>query len=433
MQNKNKETIMKRTAMTALILVMGFVFLVSNVNLVLSEDFQKVPIILKASEILPKELLKGPNYTIKENVTNDGVVSTYELDTTYGSVTAESMVLLLKRIHELKAIHKMEQLQGTDVFMKAAQGAATGPLKTAKGLVEDPAGTASAVGSGIGRFFSRVSDSVTSDDPYKAGAVQSALGQAATKREFAYQFGVDPYSPYQPLQKTLDSVAWTATSGSLTVKAAFSAIPGGAGTVVSLTGTADSLRSLIRDKTPSELQAINAQRLSAMGVSGSLQKVFLNNFSYDPWEKTLLVGELANMKNVKDRSKFITAACAAQGEPMAVFMRVMAQLMGLYNEKRKSVQSYVEADNLPLLQKKDGTVVAVLPIDNLVWTRRFANKEKAVSEAIKKIARVKGKEMLVVGTVNPVAKKALEARGWKVEEKFAEAIFREMVGKTMTQ
>ena len=397
-----------------------------------SQDFQKVPITLKASEVIPKEWLKGPNYTIKEAITSDGVVSTYELDTSYGPVKVESTVLLLKRIGELSALHKMEQLQGTDLFANAAKGAATGPLTTAKGLVEDPAGTVSAVGSGIGKFFGRVSDSMQSDDPYQASATQSALGQAATKREFAYQFGVDPYSPYPPLQKTLDSIAWTAASGSLTVKAAFSAIPGGVGTVVSLTGTADSLRSLVRDKTPAELQAINAQRLSDMGVSGSLQKIFLNNFSYDPSEKTLLVGELANMKGIKGRDKFITAACVAQSESMAVFMRVMAQFMGLYNEKRKSVQGFVEADNLPLLQKKDGTVVAVLPLDHLTWTQRFANKEKAVSEAIKKIPGVKKKEFVVVGTVSPIAKKALEGKGWKVEERFGEKLLQQSVGKTMT-
>jgi hypothetical protein len=402
-------------------------------NALWSQDFQKVPIALKASEVLPQQWLTGPNYTIKDTITNDGVVSTYELDTTYGSVAVESTILLLKRMNELRAIHKMEQLQGTDVFMKAAQGAATGPLTTAKGLVEDPAATVSAIGSGIGRFFSRVSDSVTSDDPYKAGAMQSALGQASSKREFAYQFGVDPYSPYPPLQKILDSIAWTATGGSLTVKAAFSAIPGGAGTVVSLTGTADSLRSLVRDKTPTELQAINAQRLSAMGISDSLAKVFLNNFSYDPSEQTLLVGELANMKGVKDRSMFIVAACAAQGETMAVFMRVMAQLMGLYNGKGKSVQRFVEADNLPMLQRNDGKVVAVLPLDHLAWTPRFANKEKAVSEAIRKMPGVKGKEMLVVGAVNPSARKALETRGWKVEDRFAEALFKEIVAKSMSK
>ena len=260
--------------LVALIAGLGGSFFVEQAY---SEEFQNVPIILKASEVIPKEWLAGPNYNIKETITNDGVSSTYKLDTTYGPVVVESTVLLLKRIHELMALHKMDQLQETDIFKKAAQGAATGPLTTAESLVKDPVGTAESVGSGIGSFFGRVSSSVTSNDPNQPDAMKSALGQAANKREFAYQFGVDPYSPYPPLQKTLDSIAWTATGGSLTVKAAFSAIPGGAGAVVSMTGTADSLRTLIRDKTPAELEKINGQRLSDMGIPGSLAKVFLNN------------------------------------------------------------------------------------------------------------------------------------------------------------
>jgi hypothetical protein len=382
---------------------------------------------------MPKEWLKGPNYTMKETITNDGVVSTYHLDTNYGPVVVESTVLLLKRIHELIALHKMEQLQGTDIFANAAKGAATGPLTTAKGLVEDPAGTVSAVGSGIGKFFGRVSDSMQSDDPYQSSATQSALGQASSKREFAYQFGIDPYSPYPPLQKTLDSITWTAASGSLTVKAAFSAIPGGVGTVVSLTGTADSLRSLIRDKTPAELQAINAGRLSEMGIPDSLAKIFLNNFTYDPQEKTLLVGELANMKSVRDKSVFIVAACSAQQESMAVFMRVMAQLMASYNEKTKAAERFVEAAGLPLLRKKDGTVVGIFPVDRVAWTQRFANKEKAISEAIRKMPGVKGKQLLVVGTMDQTARKALEAKGWKIEERFGEKRLREMVAQAMSK
>jgi hypothetical protein len=399
----------------------------------LAQSFQSTPITLKASEIMPKDWLKGPNYTMKETVTNDGVVSTYHLDTNYGPVVVESTVLLLKRIHELIALHKMEQLQGTDIFANAAKGAATGPLTTAKGLVEDPAGTVQAVGSGIGKFFGRVSESAKSDDPYQASATQSALGQASSKREFAYQFGVDPYSPYPPLQKTLDSIAWTAASGSLTVKAAFSAIPGGVGTVVSLTGTADSLRSLIRDKTPVELHAINASRLSEMGIPDSLAKVFLNNFTYDPQEQTLLIGELANMKSVRDKSVFIAAACSAQQESMAVFMRVMAQLMASYNEKTKAVERFVEAAGLPLLRKKDGTVVGIFPVDRVAWTQRFANKEKAISEAIRKMPGVKGKQLLVVGTMDQTARKALEAKGWKIEERFGEKRLREMVAQAMSK
>jgi len=401
-----------------------------------SQGFQNAPIILNASEIIPSLWLKGPNYTIKERIISDGVISTYELETLYGPLTVESTVLLLKRMHELSALHKMEQLQDSDIFADAAKGAATGTFYTARDLIGDFSGTMSAVGGGINRIYKGFTSSASSNDPYQSSALSSTLGQAVTKREFAYKFGVDPYSSYLPIQQMLDSIAWTATRGSLTVKAAFSAlsfIPGGVGVVVSLTSTADSLRSLVRDKTPAELQEINARKLSAMGVSDSVAKIFLSNLSYNPFEQTLLVGELANMKDVKDRVMFIVAACYAQSEQTAVFMRVMGQLAGFYNERVESIQGFIKADSLPLLEKADRTVVAILPLDHLAWTQRFANMERAVSEAIRKTPGVKGKEFLVLGTVDPKARKALEAGGWKIEERFAEATVREIVAKSMAE
>jgi hypothetical protein len=399
-----------------------------------SQDFQSVPIILRASEVIPSQWLRGPNFTIKERITSDGVVSTYELDTQYGPLTVESTVLLLKRMHELRVLHKMEELQDSDIFADAAKGAAAGTLYTARDLIGDFSGTMSAVGGGIGRIFNGLTPGPSGDDPYQASALSSTLGQAATKREFAYKFGVDPYSSYHPLQQMLDSIAWTATRGSLTVKAAFSAlsfIPGGVGVVVSMTSTADSLRSLVREKTPSELLEINARKLSTMGVSDSTAKIFLSNTSYNPSEQTLLVGELANMRTVKDRVMFIVAACYARNEQMALFMRVIAQLMGFYNEKVGPIHGIIKADSIPLLEKADGTVVAILPLDHLAWTQRSADMERAVSGAIRKIPGIKGKELLIIGTVDPKTRRAIEASGWKVGEKFAEAAIQEIVAKSM--
>jgi hypothetical protein len=139
------------------------------------------------------------------------------------------------------------------------------------------------------------------------------------------------------------------------------------------------------------------------------------------------------MKTVEDRVMFIVAACYAQSEQTAVFMRVMAQLAGFYNERVEPIQSFIKADTLPLLEKANRTVVAILPLDHLAWTQRFANKERAVSEAIRKIPGVKGKELLVIGTVDPKAKKVLKTTGWKIEEKFAETLVREIVSKSMTE
>ncbi|MDA8239346.1 MAG: hypothetical protein M0Z67_03120 [Nitrospiraceae bacterium] len=390
----------------------------------LSQEVQKPPIMLKASEVLPQNLSAGPNYKVAEAVVNDGLVNTYQLETKYGPLTVESTGLLLIRINELRAIDRMEQLKGSDVYKDALIKSAVAPLKTVEGLVTAPVETTSAVVSGIGRWFGDVGRSITSDDPHQAGVLKTATGYASAKRAFAYELGVDPYSSYQPLQKALDEVAQTAGLGGLTVKVAFAAIPGGVGTVISTSGTAEGMRSLVRDKSPAELEKINAEKLKEMGIPEALAKVFLKNPNYDPQEKTALVGELATMSKVKDRAAFITAASLANQETVAIFMRLRAQLMALYSSNKGSVERFVEADGAPLLFTSQGTVVGIFPFDYVAWTPLIDMKEMAVSEAIKKMPGVKGKELWIGGTIDPKARKALEARGWAVVEKLEENLLR---------
>lgn len=390
----------------------------------MSQEMQKALVMLKASEVLPQNLLQGPNYKIAEAVINDGLVNTYQLETKHGPLTVESTGLLLIRINELRAIDRMEQLKGSDVYKDALKKSAGAPLKTAEGLVTAPVETTSAVVSGIGRWFGDVGRSITSDDPHQASVLKTATGYASAKREFAYELGIDPYSSYQPLQKALDEVAKTAGLGGLTVKVAFAAIPGGVGTVISTSGTAEGMRALVRDKSPAELEKVNTMKLKEMGIPESLTKVFLKNPNYSPQEKTMLVGELATMSRVRDRAAFITTASLANQETVAIFMRLRAQLMALYNANKGSVERFVEVNGVPLLQTRQGIVMGIFPFDHVAWTPLIDVKEKTISEAIKKMPGVKGKELWIGGTVDSEARKALELRGWAVVEKSEEKLKR---------
>ena len=388
----------------------------------LSQESQKLPIMLKANEVLPQNLLTGTNYKVADAVINDGLINTYKIETKYGPLTVESTGLLLMRINELRALDKMEQLKGSDVYKDALKKAAVAPLQTVGGLVTSPVETTTGVVTGIGRWFGDVGRSVTSDDPHQAGVLKTASGYASAKREFAYELGVDPYSSYQPLQKALDDVARTAGLGGLTVKVAFVAIPGAVGTVISTSGTAAGMKALVRDKSPGELEKINAKKLKEMGIPESLANVFLRNPNYGPQEKTLLVAELATMSKVKDRAAFVTTASLANQETVAIFMRLRAQLMALYSANKGYADRFVEASGVPLLQTKQGIVVGLFPFDHVAWTSNLDMKEMAVSAAIKKMPGVKGKELWIEGTVDPEARKALEDRGWVVTEKLAEKL-----------
>jgi len=392
------------------------------VSTALSEEFQKTPVVLQASDVLPGELIQGPNYTVRATVVSDGFINTYDLDTNYGPLRVESTALLLKRIGELKALAQIEQIKNTDVYMTAFKQVARGPINTAEGLVQDPSATVSNVASGIGQFFSNVGSAVTSDNPNKGSLLNSASGQASYKRQYAAQFGVDPYTSYEPLQKALNDLSWAAAAGGLTVKAAFMAIPGGAGFAVGAMGTADTATNLLSDKTPAELASMNQNSLAAMGVSDASTQAFMQNTQFDPYEQTLLVNALASMTGVRDRGIYIDKAAAAFEESVAVFLRVRAQLMNLYNGKTQSVKSFVDADGIPVLLTSNGKILAIFPLDYIAWTPNFARKAQAVSATIKQMPGVSGKELWVTGKVNPIARKTLEAKGWKVEERVREKL-----------
>ena len=124
------------------------------------------------------------------------------------------------------------------------------------------------------------------------------------------------------------------------------------GTVLRITGTADTMRKLVRDKSPAELSEINAGKLKAMGVEDSLANDFLKNPYFDPQEETLLVGELATMKNVKDRKNFFKMAAVAPDYQIARFLRDRAQMMAIYHQKVAPVERIAAVQGISFVSAK---------------------------------------------------------------------------------
>ena len=411
-----------RTLFSLMTLCATLIFTVSTILIAEAQDlpeFQKVPIMMKASEQVPKNLLKGPNYRIEANVKNDGFINTYQLTTNNGPLKVEGTSLLMERINELKALSHMEEIEQTETFAKALKGGATAPLRTAKGLVTDPGDTVSGIASGVGSWFEDVGNAITSDDPHQEGALSAAVGYAGAKRKFAFEYGVNPYTRYEPVQDKLDKMARAAVVGGLTPKVAFGMIKKPVGTVLRVTGTADTMRKLVRDKSPAELSDINREKLKAMGVEDSLANDFLKNPYFDPQEETLLVGELETMKNVKDRKIFIKMAAVAPNYMIARFLRERAQMMAIYNEKVARVERIVAVQGIPLIQQKDGVIIILAPLDYVAWTKKLWLKEGGKGSAtFSKLPGFSGKEVWITGTFDPVASKALEIEGWKVKQDF---------------
>jgi hypothetical protein len=376
---------------------------------------QTPPIRLQASQYIPQKMLQGPNYWVEEGVRNDGFINTYTLQTAYGLVVTESTELLKIRSVELLAVEKLEKMRRTDVFKDAFTAAAKGPLKTVKGLFTSPVDTVTGTVKGLGHWFSDVGRSVVSDDPHQENVMKTALGFGAAKRKFAYELGVDPYSKFEPLQENLGELAWSAVGGGLTIKAAFGAIKDTPGKVVRGLGSSASMKKMVRDMSPEELEDINTEKLEKMGVTKSLIKAFLDNKAFNPQEATLLVGALEEMATVKDKDKFIAEASLAKRESVARFTRQRAQMMAGYQKNIAPVERCIDLKGaLTFLQRKDGVVIGVFPLDYVASTEALWRKERNLNSAIKTLYTGRNKEIWITGTFSPAARQELEARGWKV-------------------
>ncbi len=397
-------------------LVLSMLFFPMNTSAQSPVDVQKRPIRLNAADVLPTSLLKGKNYNIGAEVLNDGFINSYVLQSNYGKYQIESTMLLKIRINELYALNHMEAVESSSVFKDALIKGAKAPIELAKNLVVEPVDTVTNTVSGIGRWFSDIGRSLVSDDPYQDNALKTAFGYASVKRQFAYLYGIDPYTEFEPVQKQLSKISQVAFTGGLTPRLAFQAIPDTPGTVVRVTSTSESMRQLVRDKSPGELEKINKQKLLALGITDKLASAFLNNRNYSPQDATLLIGELESMPQVKGRDIFISLATLANEKSVARFMLRRAQMISNYSKTKAPVREIIDINGSAVLIKKDGGLVGLAPLDHVAWTTSLMVKMAATKKAMQGPRNFPQKELWFEGTVDPQARRALESDGWVVKQ-----------------
>ena len=348
----------------------------------LAQSFETPPT-FAASELLSPEILKGPHYTVQETVENDGVLNRYRVETPQGTLTVDGTDRLMIRLQEIEALQLMEEVERSEVFKEAFKNSLKAPLELAEGLVTDPVDTVGQVGEGIGTFFSSVGHSLFGGASEEEGsAIGTAVGYDVIKRHFAFQFGVDPYTHNEFVQERLKELSRTAFLGGLPTKVAFAAIPGTVTTVLRATSFSEGMRKLLRDKSPAELKEINAEKLKEMQVEDSVAELFLEHPHYSPSKKTYLVDALKQMKGVGGRGEFIRQAALAPDEPMAFFMQQQAQAMAAYHLNVAPVAVVIGFHNRAFMQRSDGTLVGVFPVDHIVLRKITAANASGIGGEI---------------------------------------------------
>ncbi len=396
----------------------------STVGFTAQSGYESSPA-LSAAKILPPDLLSGPNHRVEERVYNDGYLNTYRVGSKFGTFIAVSTPMLRKRIGEINALVRMEQIEGTKEFTSSLKEAGTDTLVGFKNLVTKPVDTVKGAASGLAVAFRRAGDTITGPkrSDSEDSRVKDLIGFSKTKREYAYQLGVDAYSDNEKLQDRLNEISWAGYTGGITWAAAMAAVPGGAGLAITVSGTHKLLNEVFRTTPPVDLRRMNAEKLKAMDVYPEIADAFLNNSVYSPRNQTLLVNALNEMKGVGNRATFIRLAAATANKDIAFFRERQAEMYAGYHKTVTPVETFIALGEFAAVRTIKNEVVFNVPLDHLVWTDAIARLLTAADSKVTQLTRPANKQLWVTGTVSARARKEIEALGWQVQENSEARLF----------
>jgi len=379
--------------------------------------YEKLPV-LDAMVILRPEYSQGPNFTVRNAVTPVSGSNHYIIDSDWGTFAAEGNAMLMRRISEINAMAKLQEMSQSQEFQDGLKNAAKMPLNVAENLIDDPIETLAAVPKGIGGFLKRTGQSIKETAQGRkrgageGGAVENISGFTKSKRELALKLGVDPYSRNKVFQDELNRVAWPAFAGKFAVGLGFSAIGG----AVSVVNTSGNLTEALRDKSPVELRSMNQKILTRqMGINERVADAFLNNSHITPTTQVTLVAALQQLGDVPGQGEFIKAATSADDEGDGVAYQQSAEIMAQLNGV-SPVARITQVRGLPVCILKDGTVVVALQWDYVAWTA-LAEKFVTALKAEKFPTPPTGYALVFTGEISPRAAQELASRGVKVTAK----------------
>ncbi len=358
----------------------------------------------------------GPGYRIVSPAVSDGYLRHYVIETPEGIFEASGDQMLLMRLKDLAAINALDETANSKEFTDALVKAGLSPVTFAANLVTKPVGTVKNTITGVGKLFGGIASGIKNAGKSQDGAVASITGAAKQKRLIAFQYGVDPYTDFKPLAERLDKHARAAAAGGLVVSAAFMAIPGAAGTIISNVSTANKLSVMVRDSSAAQLMDMNKKKLRKLGINGELIDELLSNTYYTPVDMTAMTDAFIRMGNQRNMDVMVGRAAFAGSRDVAYFIRRRVELTAAYQEKTGQLTGFVLFGDspFPMSVTADNGVVGVFPIDILSWTENTSATMATFTSAVEANGLNGPKVLHITGTATPLAKKNLKALGWTV-------------------
>jgi hypothetical protein len=383
----------------------------------------ETPPTFQAQSVLPKAVLSGPSYRIDAAVLSDGYLNTYVVHSRFGDFTAVSTALLYTRVAEIAAMEKMEQVSGSGAFGNSLADKGKQTLQGAANLVTDPLNTLGGALSGVGKMFVRAHENLVESTPskYEDSRAQNFIGFSHTKREYAKQFGVDPYSTNPVLQEKLNALANAGYAGSITGSALQALIPGGVGVAVSGVGGTALLGDIDLSVPPAELRKGNRESLIRAGIPEATARMFINNDQFTPTQQTVIARSVASMADTDGKEEFVEFVAGTADQDVALFRQRMSQMYAAIDAKAGKLKRFVRLGRFVGAQRENGGLVLAFPLDYLASTQANTALIEDMDVNARELS-APGVELWLTGKASPATKKLLKRLKWTLREDSAKQL-----------
>ncbi len=409
-----------------------------------SQSAETIPT-LRASQILPPEIIKTNSWIIREQVDSDGFLNSYSLVSGEKEYIENGTSLLSIRLGELDALRQLKDYTSSEAFINAAAksglAVVTAPVRAVRSVAEaaiDPEGTwdtLKKVPSGIEGLFDHIGKQISTywgkskravagpSESVKKKNREEILGSAKTQsvdyaakwsgyssseKDWFNRLEIDPYTDNAELLEEIKRVAGIESGVSI----AFKFVPGigGIAYLGDINRGLSYSRSLAVYADPEELRSRNRKALIELKLPSSCIETLLKCESISPSLQTAATQLLSKLKGVPGLDKLVCKIGAAETVEQAFFLIESARYLGLYHRAVKPLQELLDGFVVSSGLTNDGIVIVPLPLDHVSLTKSFAKRWCEFTRVLRHEKKTKSVELRFRSTVSQKLKSALDQR-----------------------
>ncbi|MGK0459335.1 MAG: hypothetical protein ACJA0W_000173 [Candidatus Azotimanducaceae bacterium] len=360
---------------------------------------------------LPTALQTGPNHTVSSMAVSNGFQNVYTISSKFGEFEATGLAALKTRVAEVDAMAYLEALSRADVFVGALKDAGVETAGAIAGVFTSPVTTVKGIPGGVDRVFAGArrgfgltkrlfqgkSDSATID-PKDFREMNYLVGNS--ERQWASELKTDPYTTNMKLREMVSSMSVVEFIGGLPIDIA---LPMGAGLAVGVLGD----ETEVYLQSAELLEQKNRSCLEEFNVTAADIEAFITASYLTPTTQTGFCNTLVRLDDIEGIDKLPALLAKTESFEASHFLLQTINLLAWYNAEINEVTEIISDDGLPYGTTDDGTVLAMLPADNLLWT-------DLVESRMSDIKSDKTKTLWVLGVPSKLASEQLTKSGWKV-------------------